>query len=100
MISDPQTIRLPASTSVRECALLKQQLLVLVECTDAVLIDVTDVELIDTAVLQLLFAFDRERTASALRTIWQGESSAFRSAAAAVGVQVGDSAGPQSNGAH
>jgi anti-anti-sigma regulatory factor len=93
------TVRLPLGTSVRECAALKQQLLVLVESADVVLIDVTDVELIDTATLQLLFAFTRERIANSLSTIWQGDSPAFRAAATAVGLQVGDSARPSSNSA-
>jgi anti-anti-sigma regulatory factor len=90
---------LPASASVRECAALKQQLLVLVESAEAVLIDVTDVEVIDTAALQLLFAFDRARIASGLSTVWQGDSPAFRSAAGTLGLHVGESAGPGTNNA-
>ena len=86
-MTSPQTIRLPASGSVRECAALKQQLLALVESSDAVLIDVTDVEIIDTATLQLLFVFSRERNASDLSTIWQGDSPTFRNAVTVLGLQ-------------
>jgi ABC-type transporter Mla MlaB component len=86
-VTSPPTVRLPASASVRECAALKRQLLVLVESTDAVLIDVTDVENIDTAALQLLCVFGRERSAHDLSTIWQGDSPTFRTAATALGFQ-------------
>jgi phospholipid transport system transporter-binding protein len=92
VINQKPTVRLPLSTSVRECAALKQQLLALVQSADAVLIDVTDVELIDTAALQLLFAFHRDRIANGLRTIWQGDSPTFRNATTALGLQLGDSA--------
>jgi anti-anti-sigma regulatory factor len=87
----PKTFQLPLSASVRESAALKQQLLGLVESADAVLIDVTGVETVDTAALQLLFVFSRERIANGLMTIWQGDSPTFRSAAAAMGLQMGDS---------
>jgi anti-anti-sigma regulatory factor len=90
-VAGSRTFRLPLSSSVRECAALKQQLLVLVESAEAVLIDVTDVELIDTAALQLLFAFNRERIATGLRTIWQGDSPTFRNATTALGLRLGDS---------
>jgi phospholipid transport system transporter-binding protein len=93
-VANPRTVRLPVSISVRECAALKQQLLVLVDCADEVRIDLTDVEVIDTAALQLLFAFSRERIARGLSTIWNGDSPTLRSAATAVGLQVGDSTGP------
>jgi anti-anti-sigma regulatory factor len=99
-VDNQSTVRLPGSASVRECAALKQQLLVLAESADVVRIDVNEVELIDTAVLQLLFAFSRERFAHGLGTIWEGDSPAFRNAAAAVGLQVGDPAGPSTNSAH
>ena len=92
--TSPQTLRLPVTAGVRECAALKQQLLALVECAEVVLIDVTDVELIDTAALQLLFAFSRERIANGLRTTWQGDSPTLRNAATALGLELGDSAGP------
>lgn len=85
-MSAPQTVRLPASTSIRECAALKQQLLALLESTDAVFIDVSDVELVDTAALQLLFAFGCARNAKELSTIWQGDSPTFSSAATALGL--------------
>ena len=94
----PRAVRLPVSTSVRECAALKQQLLLHVEFADAVLIDLTDVELIDTAALQLLFAFSRERTANGRSTIWQGHGPTFRNAATAVGLQLGYSAASGANG--
>lgn len=96
-IDDQSTVRLPASASVRECAALKRQLVVLVESADVVRIDVADVELIDTAALQLLFAFSRERFSQGRGTIWEGDSPAFRNAAAAVGLQVGDPAGPSTD---
>jgi anti-anti-sigma regulatory factor len=98
-VAGQSTVRLPVSASARECAALKQQLLVLVESADEVRIDVTDVELIDTAALQLLFAFSRERFAQGLGTIWGGDSPAFRNAAAALGLQVGDPAGPSTDSA-
>jgi phospholipid transport system transporter-binding protein len=97
IIVSPPTVRLPLNTSVRECAALKQQLLVLVDSADAVSIDVSDVELIDTAALQLLFAFSRERIANGLGTIWHGDGPAFRSAASAMGLQLGDSPGASTN---
>jgi phospholipid transport system transporter-binding protein len=84
-------IRLPANADVRECAALKQQLLMHLESVDAVLIDVSDVQVIDTAALQLLFAFGRERLAGGLETLWQGDSQVFRSAATAAGLQMGTS---------
>jgi phospholipid transport system transporter-binding protein len=96
--SSPRAVRLPASTSVRECAALKEQLLLHVEFPDSVLIDLSDVELIDTAALQLLFAFSRERTAKGLSTIWQGHGPTFRNAATAVGLQLGHSAVSGTNG--
>jgi anti-anti-sigma regulatory factor len=98
-VASQSTVRLPISASIRACAALKQQLLVLVESADEVRIDVTDVELIDTAALQLLFAFSRERIAQGLGTIWEGDSPAFRNAAAALGLQVGDPAGPSTSSA-
>ena len=87
----PQTFQLPVSAGVRESAALKQQLLGLIQLADAVLIDVTGVEAVDAAALQLLFAFSRERIANGLMTIWQGDSPTFRSAAAAMGLQMSDS---------
>lgn len=87
-----QSVQLPMGNTIRECTVLKRQLLALLECPEAVLIDVADVELIDTAALQLLFAFDRERAARGLGTVWQGDSAPFREAAAAVGLQVGNCA--------
>jgi len=98
-LAPQSTVRLPVSASVRECAALKQQLLVLVESVDEVRIDVTDVELIDTAALQLLFAFSRERFAQGLGTIWEGDSPVFRNAAVALGLRVGDPAGPSPDSA-
>jgi hypothetical protein len=93
------TVRLPVSTSLRECAALKQQLLVHLESPDPVLIDLADVELIDTAALQLLFAFSRERHANSLSTIWQGDGPTFWNAVNAAGLQIGDTAGTGTNGA-
>jgi anti-anti-sigma regulatory factor len=78
--------------TVRDCVALKQQLLGLVESAESVTIDVTDVELVDTAALQLLFAFGRERTTAGLTTLWQGDSPSIRSAAMAMGLEVGASA--------
>jgi anti-anti-sigma regulatory factor len=98
-MASPGTVRLPVSTSVRECAALKQQLLVLVHRADVVVIDVSDVEALDTAALQLLFAFGRERLTHGLRTIWQGDSPALRNAATALGIEVQDSSAPGSNSA-
>jgi phospholipid transport system transporter-binding protein len=89
-MSTTQTIELPAITSVRECVGLKQQLLERLKSADAVLIDVTAVELIDAAALQLLFAFSRERIAADLSTVWQGDNPTFRTAAAAMGLQMGE----------
>ncbi len=86
-------IRLPVTTSVRECATLQQQLLELVDVADTVTVDVGDIELIDTAALQLLFAFSRERSANGLHTVWQGDNPALRQAADSVGLQFGDSGG-------
>jgi phospholipid transport system transporter-binding protein len=93
----PPTVRLPASLSVRECAALKQQLLLLMDSADEVRVDLADVELIDTAALQLLFAFSRERIAKGLSTSWIGDSPIFRSAATTVGLTVGDFTGPSTN---
>ena len=98
-MTSPLAVRLPASTSVRECVALKQQLLALMESPDAVAIDVTDVARIDTAALQLLFAFDRERIAKGLSTMWHGDSPTFVNAASALGLQVGDFAAPSTNSA-
>jgi phospholipid transport system transporter-binding protein len=97
-MSSPRAVRLPVSTSILACTALKQQLLMLVESTDAVLIDLSDVELIDTAALQLLFAFSRERTTNGLSTIWQGHGPTFRNAATAVGLKLGQAAGAGANG--
>ena len=98
-MTSPQTIRLPASASVGECAALKLLLLELVRSGDSVVIDVTDVASIDTATLQVLFVFSRERHAKVLSTIWQGDSPTFRNAATALGLRVGDPAGPSPDSA-
>src|SRR5580698_3634583 len=90
---NPYTVALPAIATVRECAVLKQQLLVLLESAQAVQVDVTNVELIDAAALQLLFAFDRERLAGGLSTIWQGDNLTFQAAVVAMGLPIGDCAG-------
>ena len=97
-MTKPQAVRLPVSTSVLACTALKQQLQELVASADPVLIDLSDVELIDTAALQLLFAFSRERTTHGLSTIWQGHGPAFRNAATAVGLKLGQAGGANTNG--
>ena len=83
------TIRLPAHCGVRDSSALKQQLLALLDAPEAIVIDVGAVERTDTAILQLLFAFCPDRLRSGRQTVWEGDSSELRSAAAALNLIVG-----------
>jgi len=95
--SGTQTIRLPATTGIRDGATLRQQLLPLLEAPEPVVIDVTDIERVDTVALQLLFAFNRDRCANGRSVVWQGDNLVWRNAAASLGLKLDTSAAPSSH---
>lgn len=83
------TMRLGRHTSIREVAAIKQELLTLLDHPETVTVDMSDVEGIDTAVLQLLYAFERDRTLLGRVVAWHGASTEFEAAAATLGLVFG-----------
>jgi ABC-type transporter Mla MlaB component len=83
------TMRLGRNTSIREAAAIKQELLTLLDHPETVTVVMSDVEGIDTAVLQLLYAFERDRTHAGRVVAWHGASAGFDAAAATLGLVFG-----------
>ncbi len=88
----PHTIRLAPSTRIRDFAALKRALLPLLALADTVVFDVTEAEHVDTPVLQLLFAFCRDRRLAGLAVSWKGDGPAWRDRAAILHPDTGTSA--------
>ncbi len=82
---------LARNTSIRDVATLKAQLLLLLDHPETVTVVASEVEGIDTAVLQLLFAFERDRTLLGRVVAWHGASTGFEAAAATLGLVFGAS---------
>ena len=80
-------VTLSANCSIKEVALLREQLSAVLDDAAPVVIDAGAVERIDTATLQLLFAFVRDRLASDREVSWQKVSPAVTDAARLLGVR-------------
>jgi anti-anti-sigma regulatory factor len=77
---------LGSSCTMREAAVIKAELLKLLNADQTVVLDVSAVERIDTSALQLLCAFMRDRRAQRLTTRWAGNHQAFSEAVDIVGL--------------
>jgi ABC-type transporter Mla MlaB component len=78
--------KLAASCTVRDCAPLKMALSDLMPVESEAVLDVSAIERIDTAVLQLLYAFVRDRKALNRKVAWQGNSECFLEAVQILGM--------------
>lgn len=81
-------VRVPVICRLRDLCDLREQLLTCLPIADPVAIDACEVESIDTASLQLLFAFERDRTRIGRATVYAGASAAFRTAVATLGLKL------------
>jgi anti-anti-sigma regulatory factor len=79
-------LRLPPQCTIRDAALLLEQLLLHIEHYAPVYIDAAHVERIDTAALQLLVAFVQDRKAERRAVVWLDCSEAMVRAARALGL--------------
>jgi phospholipid transport system transporter-binding protein len=79
-------ISLPTSCTVRDCTVLKADLLPLFDHDSVVTIDIRAVERIDTAMLQLLLAFVRDRNETHRVTKWIGNSECIYEAVGILGM--------------
>ena len=86
-------LRLAAQCGIRDCAALRQELLSLLDVPAPVAIDAGTVQRADTTTLQLLFAFERDRTARGLKVQWEACSAAFAQSAAQLGLTLGAAGG-------
>lgn len=78
--------KLAPSCTVRDCATLKTALSDLVDVQGEAVLDVAAVERIDTAVVQLLYAFVRDRKAQGGKVVWAGNSECFAEAVNLLGL--------------
>lgn len=85
--SGAAAITLAANCSIKEVAVLREQLCAVVDNGEPVAIDASAVERIDTATLQLLYAFVRDRLNSDREVTWQGVPAALTDAARLIGVR-------------
>jgi anti-anti-sigma regulatory factor len=85
-IKPDRVLRLPAQCTIRDAALLLEQLMLHVEHSEPVYIDAAQVERIDTAALQLLVAFLQDRKAEQRAVVWLDCSEAMVRAARALGL--------------
>jgi ABC-type transporter Mla MlaB component len=81
------TVALNSNCTVKDAVALKQALCAVVDINEAVTLDASSVERVDTAILQLLCAFVRARTASNRSVIWRGEASGLFDSARLLGLQ-------------
>jgi ABC-type transporter Mla MlaB component len=79
-------VALPSVCTVKDAAGLKDSLCAVVDEPSSVTIDVRALERIDTAILQLLYAFVRDRAARNLPVEWLGARPALIDAASMLGV--------------
>lgn len=79
-------VALPSVCTVKDAAGLKDSLCAVVDEPSSVTIDVRALERIDTAILQLLYAFVRDRAARNLAVEWLGARPALIDAASLLGV--------------
>jgi anti-anti-sigma regulatory factor len=78
--------KLAASCTVRDSASLKTALNDLVRVKGEAILDVSAIERIDTAVVQLLYAFVRDRKAQGDKVVWVGNSECFTDAVKLLGL--------------
>ena len=79
-------ITLASNSTVKDAAALKASLLQVFDASESVAIDAKSVERIDTAIIQLLCAFVRDRTARNLAVTWRGTPQPLLDAARLLGV--------------
>lgn len=80
-------LTLGVNCTVRDCSLLKSELLDLLAHREPVTIDVGGVERIDTAAMQVLCAFVRDRHAAGGAVRWAGHAPSFVAAVRLLGLQ-------------
>ena len=80
------TVALTSNCTVKDAAALKQSLSAFVDRDEPVTLDATGVERVDTAILQLLCAFVRARTASNRSIVWRGEGTVVADSARLLGL--------------
>ena len=85
-IKPDSVLRLPAQCTIRDAALLLEQLLGHIEQSAPVYIDAAQVERVDTAALQLLVGFLHDRKAEQRAVVWLDCSEAMLRAARALGL--------------
>lgn len=84
-VAEP-VVRLFSNSTVKDAAALKDTLLQVLEVPGSVAIDAKSVERIDTAVIQVLCAFVRDRTARNLAVSWHGTTQPLLDAVRLLGV--------------
>jgi ABC-type transporter Mla MlaB component len=97
--ADKSIYKLAASCTVRDCAPLKMALSDLMPVESEAILDVSAIERIDTAVLQLLYAFVRDRKALNRNVAWQGGSECFLEAVQILGMSAHLDVKPSSSAA-
>jgi anti-anti-sigma regulatory factor len=85
-IRSDAVLRLPPQCTIRDAALLLEQLLMHIEQAAPVYIDAAQVERVDTAALQLLVSFVHDRKAERRAVVWLDCSEAMVRAARALGL--------------
>lgn len=80
-------LALGVNCTVRDCSVLKSELLDLLTHRQPVTIDVTAVERIDTAAMQVLCAFVRDRHAAGGQVLWTGMAPSFAAAVRLLGLK-------------
>lgn len=81
------TVALTSNCTVKDAVALKRSLCDVVNVAEPVTLDVAGVDRVDTAILQLLCAFVRARTAANRAVAWSGSSSALFDSARQLGLQ-------------
>ncbi|HEY5806325.1 MAG TPA: STAS domain-containing protein [Povalibacter sp.] len=81
------TVCLASSCTVKDASSIKQSLSAFTAHSGQVVIDASGVERVDTAIIQLLYAFVRDRLASDREVQWRTPSVAFLDAARLLGVR-------------
>lgn len=92
--TDGAVVRLPPICRLRDLAGLYEALLIHLEAPEPVSVDAGEVESVDTGTLQLLYAFERDRTLSGRETRYAGASPEFRAALASLGLSLASLSAP------